>query len=59
METTNIPTNGTPIEVSESKRKEDANKVLAAEAQRFHNGFIKNHVAVDERTPPRATSFPT
>ena len=28
METTNIPTNGTPIEVSESKRKEDANKVL-------------------------------
>ncbi len=29
METnTNIPTSGTPIEVSESKRKEDANKVL-------------------------------
>ena len=28
METTTIPTNGTPIEVSESKRKEDANKVL-------------------------------
>jgi hypothetical protein len=28
METNNTPTTGTPIEVSDKKRKEDANKVL-------------------------------